>query len=204
MTGPDRFNTLSLFLKKGGRLLMFGGGIVTATVREWGERDVEFTTAPDPKASLLPGRFPYDVLHMRADMKQAQITQVNASSRRPAAFAGLVSLRHRSTADPWPPFRTSVPRYPWVEYLNKGLHVYEDANPDPFVFDSLKALDTLYTAHGVGATGQPCGFYYHGAESPPLIYLGFDLWIWQRAQLIQTFDVLLQSVWGLPRQSLPR
>ena len=191
MTGPDRFNTLPLFLKKGGRLLMFGGGIVTATVREWGNVGADFTTAPDPKASLLPGRFPYDVLHMRAGMKVAQITRVDVSSRRPAAFAGLVSLRHRSATDPLPPFHTSVPRYPWVEYLNQAFHLVEDANPDPSVFDSLQVLDTLYTAHGGLAFGQPCGFYYHGADNPPIIYLGFDLWIWQRAQIIQTIDVLL-------------
>ncbi len=80
----------------------------------------------------------------------------------------------------------------------------EDINPDPLVTDSVSVLDTLYVASGGTVGGNPCGFYYRGTQNPTIIYLGFDMWTWGRASIIATFDHILQNVWGLPRQNLPR
>jgi hypothetical protein len=203
MTSPNRFNSLSLYLIQNGRLFLFGGGIVSATARGWGDADNIFQVG-GASPTLAPGRFPYDVLHMRAEMKQLQFTQVRASPKRPAMFAGLTDLRHRSQTDSLPPLRTAVPLNPWCEVVNKSLLIREDTNPDPYITDSTSVLDTLYIAVGGTASLQPAGFYYHGLENPPVIYLGFDLWTWGRASLIQTVDYFLQNVWGLPRRSVPR
>ncbi len=203
MTAPNGFNSIGIYLRYGGRLLMFGGGIVSATMRAWGDLDADFKASP-PGPTLKPGMFPHQVLHMRADMRQVQGTQIQVSPRRPAWAAGLTSLAHRSQGDPLPPLRDVVPAAPWMETVVKPLRVIEDVDPDPDRSDSVSVLDTLYVAAGGSAVGTPAGFYYHGTENPPVIYLGFDLWMWRRSQLIQTIDFFLQNVWGLPREPLPR
>jgi hypothetical protein len=200
---PNAFNSIGLFLRYGGKLFMFGGGIVSATMRGWGDNDVDFKTS-GPTASLLPGLFPYQVLHMRADVRQVQATQIQLSSRIPPSFSGLTMLAHRNTGDPLPPLRDVVPAAPFVETVVKPLRIIEDIDPDPNRADSVSVLDTLYISVGGSALGSPSGFYYHGTENPSIIYLGFDLWMWRRAQLIQTIDFFLQNLWGLPRDPLPR
>jgi hypothetical protein len=201
MTGPGGANSLTVFTQKGGKLLLFGGGTVVATMRAWGDRDTYFPAGPE--SSLAPGRFPFETLHMRAGMQQAQVGFVNVSARRPPAFAGLVPLLARSGSDPLPPFRTSVPRYAWAELVVRPLRVIEDLDPDPTREDLASTLDTLYESTGGGASG-PCGFYYHGQDNAPVVYLGFDLWTWRRDRVIQTVDVFLQQLWGLTREPLPR
>jgi hypothetical protein len=204
MTSPDRFNSMGLFLTYGGKLMLFGGGVVSATMRGWADGDNTFE-ATGSAATLRAGLFPYDVLHMRADMRQVQATSVRLSPKRPARFAGLVDLLHRTSAgDPLPPLRGTVPIYVWVELVSKPLKIVEDVNPDPAVVDSASTLDTLFIAAGGAAGGQPCGFYYHGRDNPEVIYLGFDLWTWQRSRLIQTIDFFLGNIWGLPREPLSR
>ncbi len=120
MTSPNRYNSLGLYLVKGGQLMMFGGGIVTSTVRGWGEIDPQFTTT-GAGATLVAGTFPFDALHMRAEMRLAQFSSAVVSARRGALFQPLPTLRHRSITDPLPPLRTVVPISPYVETVIKPL-----------------------------------------------------------------------------------
>jgi hypothetical protein len=43
--------------------------------------------------------------------------------------------------------------------------------------------------------------YYHGAENAPFIVTGFNLWNFQRAQLVQVVDFVLQQLWGISRSA---
>src|SRR5262249_26252050 len=162
--------SIGLFLRYGGKLFMFGGGIVSATMRGWGDNDVDFKVS-GPTASLLPGMFPYQVLHMRQDMRQVQATQIQPSDRRPPQFASLPMLPPRTAGDPLPPLRDVVPSAPYVETLVKPMHIIEDIDPDPVRVDSVSVLDTLFISVGGSALGLPSGFYYHGTENPDIIYL---------------------------------
>jgi hypothetical protein len=46
--------------------------------------------------------------------------------------------------------------------------------------------------------------YYRGLECGPVMFSGFPIWYFQRAQAIQLVDFVLQQVWGLTRQPVPR
>jgi len=36
------------------------------------------------------------------------------------------------------------------------------------------------------------------------VFTGFQLWYWRRPDQIRIVDWVLQTVWGLPRQNVPR
>jgi hypothetical protein len=41
--------------------------------------------------------------------------------------------------------------------------------------------------------------YYHGADNPPLILTGFNLWNFRRSDCAALVDFVLQQMWGLTR-----
>jgi hypothetical protein len=45
---------------------------------------------------------------------------------------------------------------------------------------------------------------YHGGENPTFVFSGFPVWYFQRAQAIPLVDFVLQRIWGLSRQPVPR
>jgi hypothetical protein len=45
---------------------------------------------------------------------------------------------------------------------------------------------------------------YHGRENGSLIFSGFDLWTFRRAQSAQLVDAVLQGMWHLHRQGVRR
>ncbi len=45
--------------------------------------------------------------------------------------------------------------------------------------------------------------HYHGAECGSVVFTGFDLWTWARADCRQLVDAVLQGAWGLQRSAEP-
>jgi hypothetical protein len=44
----------------------------------------------------------------------------------------------------------------------------------------------------------PVMTYYHGLQSPEMVFCGFPLWYFQRAQVIKLADFVLQEIFKLP------
>jgi len=71
-------------------------------------------------------------------------------------------------------------------------------------------LDTLMEAQGGSLatliTGQvPATMtYYHGTQAPEFVFSGFDIWTWTKADCISMVDFVLQQIWHLPRNNVPR
>jgi hypothetical protein len=126
------------------------------------------------------------------------------------ASAGVPYLAPRTcTTDPPPPLRDCnsffVNSYYGAEFMGTlsaagENYVREDANPDPDVVDEQSTLDTLYfTAGGVAPFGRPVMTYYHGFESPQLVFSGFPLWQFQRTQVTRLAQFVLTDIFQLPR-----
>ena len=88
----------------------------------------------------------------------------------------------------------------------KPLELIEDVDPDPITVRQESVLDTLYESQGgpLGA-GKPLMTLWHGGDgSQKHVFSGFQLWYWRREQQIAIADWVLQTVWGIPRQNVPR
>ena len=78
--------------------------------------------------------------------------------------------------------------------------IREDADPNPDVVREESTLDTLYfTLGGTAPYGRPMMTYYHGFESPQMVFSGFPLWFFQRAQARALADFVLRDIFGLTR-----
>ena len=92
------------------------------------------------------------------------------------------------------------------EGLTKANEITEDVDPSPSVVQLESVVDTVYESVGgqLGST-RPVMTVWHGGRNGQLqIFSGFQLWYWRRAHQIQIVDWVLQTVWGLPRESVPR
>jgi hypothetical protein len=94
-----------------------------------------------------------------------------------------------------------------VEFLSAANEIVEDLDARPHHEDIQSTLDTLYKVTapslqpdtGPGALQSVAMTRYHGAENAPFIVTGFSLWTFQRAQLVQLVDFVLQQEWGMSR-----
>jgi hypothetical protein len=87
-----------------------------------------------------------------------------------------------------------------AEYIHRSTFIREDYNDDPDVTDEYSTMDTLYICRGGTAlVNSPVMTYYHGRETQPFVFSGFNFWYWRRTQCIELVDWVLQSVWGLER-----
>ena len=115
------------------------------------------------------------------------------------------TLRSRTPAtDPVPPGRLPdnffYPGRYAAEYISRATFIREDYDDRPNRVAEYSTLDTVYFTFGPPAPlDMPCMTYYHGRDSAPIVFSGFGIWVWQRAQCIQLVDWVLQSVWGLRR-----
>jgi hypothetical protein len=79
--------------------------------------------------------------------------------------------------------------------------VQEDTDPLPDKEHLESTLDTLYTAAGGVMPGPlPVMTYYHGFETGPVVFSGFPIWYFQKAQCQKLVDFVLQDIWGLAKQ----
>lgn len=103
-----------------------------------------------------------------------------------------------------------------VEYLSEPNFVVEDVNTNPNIVQEASVLDTLMMLQGGNLkntqdpqTGLPINqnatmTYYHGLQTPPVVFSGFNIWSYSRNDCIQLVDFVLQQIWGLPRENVVR
>lgn len=217
---PGRTNVLATWVTQGGKLWLFGGGIATSLQKEWERSGSASNIFSSTDGELVPGRMMYDLAGWRSEItvgSSAQATQpVGGIRNAPGApdWSELPAYLFGKSAatDPiatYAPNRSSASDFYQSSYaaevISKPNEVEEDFDPSPVGVDLRAAVDTLYlTVGGTAGSDRPVMTLYRGPRSAPLVMSGFPLWHWQRAQQIQIADFVLQRLWGLPREPLPR
>jgi len=164
---------------------------------------------------LVPGRMMYDLAHWQSEfadyLSQGASKGATLKGGWPGApdYSSLPgTLQSKSFAsDPIWPARSPIAFYRsdyQSEYITKPNNIIEDVEIDPDSVRLAPVLDTLYTVAAGGGTGMPIMTYYHGSADPPFLFSGFPLWFFRRSQAIQLGDWVLQSLWRMPREPLPR
>jgi len=144
------------------------------------------------------------------------------------ASAQYLTARQRGLVDDDPP-PLRRPESLWYafqfdsELLTNPNFIIEDLNGDE-PGGVISTLDTVYVTLE-GAQDRPIMTLYHGIDfqkmhflssfpdtgSPPpvfeparFVFSGFPLWFFSRPQQIALVDFVLQDIWGLTREPLPR
>ena len=215
---PGQTNTLAIYMKLGGKTWLMGGGIAYNNLLPYNVTSNDgggATVFSSSTGELVPGRMMYSGPHWKSEITVSQPRRAERSAVfRPWPGAPDYSvlpalLRERtSETDPVPPMRGATTFYAtsyWGEFLTRPNEVVEDVDPNPDIYQEGAALDTLYYAlEGNAPPGKPIMTYYHGSEVGPVVFSGFPLWYFQRAQAIQVADFVLQGIWGLPRAPVTR
>jgi hypothetical protein len=143
----------------------------------------------------------------------------------PGIYAGLpaeIALKTPAT-DPFPPNRAGqAPGVFYqqqfdIEFLSQPNEIVEDLDhlprdpvphPVPRPEGPYSTLDSLYKATatslqpdtGSAAVQSVVMTYYHsGADNPPFVLTGFNLWSFRRSDSVALVDFVLQQLWGMAR-----
>jgi hypothetical protein len=229
MSGPGGANALAAYIRQGGQVWLAGGGAGTASTLPWNSRAndanppagvLKFSSTPDPGRApeLQLGRFMFDIAHWQSGFYvssgQSPVLKSSSAGGWPGApnYGLLPDQLGQKTAasDPVPPFRSlssflSATQTHDLEYLSEPNSILSGSDPN------VTLLDTLFAAQGVPFPPSPpatylpaCMTYYHGADSGGFLFSGFDLWTYTRPDLITLADFVLQQIWGLSRDPIPR
>jgi hypothetical protein len=78
--------------------------------------------------------------------------------------------------------------------------IRENTSTNPDVDIEESTLDTLYFVVGGSVPSElPLMTYYHGFQSSQMVFSGFPLWFFQRAQVQELSDFVLQEIFGFSR-----
>ena len=157
----------------------------------------------------------FDAAHWRSEVTILGSVAAQRSARAVADSPGVPDysvlpeqLIDRTSAGDPPPLNRAGAVYPGsytAEFLSRPNLITEFDPPDPVSGTPYAALDTLYeTLGGTAGSGHPVMTYYHGRETGSVVFSGFPLWYFQRSQGIELADFVLQRLWGLQRQPIPR
>ncbi|MFN8588463.1 MAG: hypothetical protein U0704_11770 [Candidatus Eisenbacteria bacterium] len=220
MSYPGATNQLSVWVRQGGRLWMFGGGTAASLQKEWEKSGTNGLIFSAADGELAGGRLMFDGPHWQSEITLGASSQAKRQEGSPRAWPGAPSfarlpeqLFEKSLAtDPmsvYAPSRTNAADFYRTSYqaeaLTKANVISEDADPDPNLLRMEPTLDTLYvTVGGSLGIGRPIMTYYHGRENTPVVYSGFPIWYFRREHVIPLVDWVLQDAWGLPRANVPR
>ena len=212
---PGHTSPLSTWLLQGGRLWLTGGGAALASLRAYDAPRSPSNVYSSTLGELSQGRLMYDSAHWRSEITILNSARAARSSRAVGGWPGAPDYTQLPTeliektpeTDPLPPLRANsvyLSNYP-AEHLTKPNDIVELDNPDPNIGHIIATLDTIYETQGGNAgTGRPVMTLYHGRDNATFVFSGFPPWYFQRAQLIQLVDFVLQNVWGLSRKPVAR
>ncbi len=219
MSAPGRGDVLAIYSGMGGKLWLMGGGIAYNSLLPYNQTANDAGGAVFTRSSgeLAAGRLMWTLPHWRSAiscLKQARAAK-NPALATPAPglpdYSVLPDLLvEREGAglyppDPVPPMRSPGTFYLTQydgEILTQPNVIEEDVDPDPDVVRMGPTLDTLYTTGDV--VQYPVMTCYRGSQNAPVVFSGFPLWHFRRAQAIALGDAVLQRLWGLPRAPVER
>ena len=214
MSSSSQQNTLATYAGMGGQVWLLGGGAAYNSLINFDVRsnNTGGLTVFSPLAGeLVPGRMMFDQAHWQSEITIGTGQEATRWSGLTPSWPGApdysslpsMLLPKSPLTDPLWPYRRVSNFYlqqGQAEWLSKPNNIIEDLSTDPTVTQLGSALDTLY----IGSSGHPIMTYYHGRQSVPFVFSGFPLWFFQRPAAIQLADWVLQGLWHLPREPLPR
>jgi hypothetical protein len=220
LTLPGRSNPLGTWVSQGGELWMFGGGCASALQRNFEKSGTAADVYSAADGELGPGRFMYDVFGWQSEISSKSYAQAQKPFHSISRTADSLDysqlpdyLFEKSTGtDPmsvYAPSRTSPSDFYQTSLLGEGLtkpnEVLIDVGADPSGVHQVSVLDTLYESVG-GQLGssRPVMTIDHGPTGQRQVFSGFPLWYWRRDEQIAIGDFVLQKVWGISRQPVPR
>jgi len=206
-------NTLAEYVRAGGQLWIAGGGIGTASLRNFAHNDLGGIVFANGE-ELVAGGLLYDQARWRQEGRAGtpSITTLERGGDQVrgdltagdwARLPKRLDLRSPAT-DPLPPLRTSLSFYdprPSLEWISKPTHVVSDPI-DSTGWVRRAQLDTLMTASlgSIDPGSRPVMTVASGPNGGRVVYSGFDLWSWRRSQCAELVDGVLGGIWGLTRQ----
>jgi hypothetical protein len=220
LTLPGRSNPIGTWISQGGQIWMFGGGCASALQRNFEKAGTAADVYSAADGELGPGRFMYDVFGWQSEISSKSYAQAQKPFHSISRTADSLDysllpdyLFEKSTdTDPinvYAPNRTSTSDFYQTSMMGEGItkpnEVLVDVDPDPNVVHQASALDTIYESVG-GQLGssRPVMTLYHGPSGQRQVFSGFPLWYWRRDEQISIADFVLQKMWGIPRQPVPR
>lgn len=215
LSTPGVPNPLVVWMQQGGRLWLMGGGAAYASLRDFSLLGHPNNVFSSTNGELSPGRFMSSHAHWRSEATTYRSAQARRSARAVGGWPGAPDysalpatlLPKSASTDPLPPLRTAGQFYSslfYSEYLTRPNTILERV-PGSFPDSFASALDTLYeTVGGQSGTGYPIMTVYHGTEKSQVVFSGFPLWYFRRAQGIELTDFVLQRLWGMTRRPVPR
>jgi len=221
LTLPGRSNPLGTWISQGGEIWMFGGGVASALQRNYEKPGTPADVYSSTEGELGPGRFMYDVFGWHTEISSksyAQAQKPGHSISRSADsldYSLLPDYLFEKSPDTDPisviaPNRLSQSDFYQTSMVGEGLtkpnEILEDTDPDPGVIRQESVLDTIYESVGgqMGAPRPVMTLYHGGRQGQRQVFSGFQLWYWRRDYQIAIADFVLQKVWNLPRQPVPR
>jgi len=219
MAMPSHANNLATWVAQGGKLWLMGGGAATCLQTDWEKLTTSSAVFSNADGELVPGRFMYDLVRWRSEISVGSTSQAVKATRGYGRWPGAPSyqelpdyLSEKSAAtDPisvYAPNRTNQSDYYRTNFvaeaITKSNTVSEQVPGEP---DGVLAspLDTLYyTVGGSLGSERVVMTVYRGGDGAPVVFSGFPLWYFQRDAQIAILDWVLQRLWGLPRQNVPR
>ena len=221
LSSPGRSNPIGTWISQGGQLWMFGGGTASSLQRNWEKVGTAADVYSSTDGELVPGRFMYDVFAWHTEISAKSFPQATKPPHPIGRGAGspdyspLPDYLFEKQPDTdlisvYGPNRLGQSDFYQTSQVGEGLtkpnDVVEDRDPDPDVVRTESVLDTIYESVGgqLGG-GRPVMTMWHGGTNgQKQVFTGFQLWYWQRSEQIAIVDWVLQTLWGLPRQPVPR
>jgi hypothetical protein len=220
MVSPGHAVTIGAYSAQGGNLWLAGGGIAGASQYGSNSRsnDVPTISFSASAGELVEGAFMYEYPAWRSAIRP--VTTPSPSIQRYLGrkeggseygrLPARMELKTQATDPPsrYAPYRTDPRIFLQtsvdLEYLLQGNHVIEDYGT-PGRPDLRSTLDTLYHADASTLPNEDTNPYnvvmtvQRSRTRGPVVFTGFDLWHYQRAQLVAMVDVVLQDVFGMAR-----
>jgi hypothetical protein len=221
LTLPGRSNPLGTWVTQGGELWMFGGGVASALQRNAEKAGSAGDVYSSADGELGPGRFMYDVFGWRSEISSKSFAQAQKPfhpiSRSPDSldYSVLPDYLFEKSPDTDPmniyaPNRLSQADFYQTSMVGEGItkpnEVLEHPSTDPTGLLQVSVIDTVYESVGgqMGAPRPVMTVFHGGQHGQRQVFSGFQLWYWRRDSQISIVDFVLQKVWNLPRQPVPR
>jgi hypothetical protein len=214
LSGAGVTNPLRTWIALGGHLWVMGGGVATATQIDWEVKFSPPNVYSSSNGELASGRFMFDQAHWRSEITENRANRAVMSPRAVGGWPGApnyselppVLAEKNPDVDAMAPNRTNITDFYRSNFIGEFLtkpNVITEI--DPATNLTYSALDTLYeTQGGAAGNGHPIMTLYHGSEAPGLLFSGFPVWYFTRADGLAIVDWVLQGYWGLTRSPVPR
>ncbi len=194
MNQVGNLNVLAAYIRQGGEVWFAGGGCIAAagTTSGFVSQFVHW------RSQSKTGGGPYAL-----NLDTGRLAGTGAYSALPRS----IGPKSAAAGDSLPAWRSTtsdfyLPNFT-IEAIVTPNSIVEDFDPSADGVDLRSALDTLYTIGpgGLLPVGSPVMTVYQGTENSRVITTGFDLWSYNRTQLKQLIDGVLQGIWGLARHA---